>query len=297
MLSWKRKPELLQTRVQASTHKNTRASVDLSSRFKLKSSQTVTVSVLYRQNNNKHRGRHPELLTLLAKSTGTYKGSVWWREKWRERKKKQITWWKGRQRGFCGGIPDAPDAPVLLQTMQVACLSACQPAILSASLAETERRWEEQRWARWCRGGTGEISGAHALPVKSDMTFWFCHLSPTAMSDSALRSVCHPPQLSSASVFLNASLSFFVSCSHSISFSCSPFLSRVAVSWRKSRGVTFRRSWGIIGWLSSFLSNFPNIYFSLPVLCVALNEGRCQGRVCLETQKSFLRCKIREKIE
>lgn len=91
--------------------------------------------------------------------------------------------------------------------MPVACLSACQPAILSASLAETERQREEQRWARWCRGGTGEISGAQALPVKSDMTFWFCHLSPTAMSDSALRSACHPPLFSSASVSLSLHLS------------------------------------------------------------------------------------------
>lgn len=43
-----------------------------------------------------------------------------------------------RMGGFCSGIPDAPDAPVPLQTMPAACLSACQPAILSASLAETE---------------------------------------------------------------------------------------------------------------------------------------------------------------
>lgn len=49
---------------------------------------------------------------------------------------------KWRLGGFCSGIPDAPDAPVPLQTMPVACLSACQPAILSASLAETERQRE-----------------------------------------------------------------------------------------------------------------------------------------------------------
>lgn len=202
---------------RASTHlmcnllrTNTLTSVGLSSRFKQRNGkrQAATAGALYRQNNNnKHRGSHPEPLMLLAKSTDSYKGSVWWREfdKWRGRKRRrETTWWKGRLGGFCGGIPDAPDAPVPLQTLPVACLSACQPAILSASLAETERGSErgseEQRWARWCRGGTGEISGAQALPVKSDMTFWFCHLSPTAMSDSALRSACHPPLFSSASV-------------------------------------------------------------------------------------------------
>lgn len=117
---------------------------------------------------------------------------------------------KGRLGGDSDcGVPDAPDAPVLLQTMLVACLSACQPAIPSASLAETERqRGGERRWARRCRGGTGEISGAQALPVKSDMTFWFCHLSPTAMSEPALRSACHPPLPPSASVSPNASLLF-----------------------------------------------------------------------------------------
>lgn len=123
------------------------------------------------------------------------------------KEEKAVTWWKGRLGGFCCGIPHAPGAPVPLQTMPVACLSACQSAILSASLAETERQREEQRWARWRRGGTREISGAHVLPVKSDMTFWFCHLSPTAMSDSALRSACHPPLLSSASISLSLHLS------------------------------------------------------------------------------------------
>lgn len=123
---------------------------------------------------------------------------------------------KWRLGGFCSGIPDAPDAPVPLQTMPVACLSACQPAILSASLAETERQREgaekEQRWARWCRGGTGEISGAQALPVKSDMTFWFCHLSPTAMSDS-----CTEECLPSAAVFLCLRLSLSLRLSECLS--------------------------------------------------------------------------------
>lgn len=52
---------------------------------------------------------------------------------------------KGRLGGFCSGVPDAPDAPVPLQTVPVACLSACHPAILSASLAETERQREEPK--------------------------------------------------------------------------------------------------------------------------------------------------------
>lgn len=216
--------------------------------------------MLWRQNNNnntnRHWDRHPELLVLLAKSTDSYKGSVWWREldKWSGMGEGGGNMMK-RMGGFCSGIPVAPDAPVLLQTMPAACLSACQPAILSASLAETERQREQQRWARRCRGGTGEISGAQALPVKSDMTFWFCHLSPTAMSDSTLRSACHPPLLSSASISLNASLSFSVSCSHSISFSHSPCLSRVTVLWAKN-GVTSWRSWGIIGSAFSFPSSF-----------------------------------------
>jgi len=51
---------------------------------------------------------------------------------------------KGRLGRFCSVVPDAL---VPLQTMPVACLSACQPAILSASLAETERQREEQRRA------------------------------------------------------------------------------------------------------------------------------------------------------
>lgn len=65
-------------------HTNTGASVDLSSRFKLQ-------QMCYIDNNNKHWGRHPELLTLLAKSTDSYKGSVRWRQsdKWRERKRKR----------------------------------------------------------------------------------------------------------------------------------------------------------------------------------------------------------------
>lgn len=242
---------------------------------------------------------------LLAKSTDSYKGSVWWGEfdKWRGRKRRrETTWWKGRLGGFCGGIPDAPDAPVPLQTLPVACLSACQPAILSASLAETERGSErgseEQRWARWCRGGTGEISGAQALPVKSDMTFWFCHLSPTAMSDSALRSACHPPLFSSASVSPSLRLSECLSVFFCLLllplhllFLVLLFFSRVEVfmgGGGGSGGATFWRSWGIIGSVSSFFpSSFLNIYFSVPVLCVALNEGRCHGTVCLETQTGF----------
>lgn len=119
------------------------------------------------------------------------------------------------------------------------------------------------------------------------------------MSDSALRSACHP----SLFLFLCLRLSecfssFSVSCSHSIYFSPSPFLSGVAVLWGKSGGVTFWRSWGIIGrvFLFSFqllFIFFLNIYLSLPALCVALNEGRCHSLVCLETQTDvFLRCKI-----
>lgn len=89
-------------------------------------------------------------------------------------------------------------------------LSFCLPACHSVCQFSGDREAEgsERRWARRCRGGTGEISGAQALPVKSDMTFWFCHLSPTAMSESALRSACHPPLPPSASVSLTASRSF-----------------------------------------------------------------------------------------
>lgn len=202
---------------------------------------------------------------------------------------------KERQHDERGGWEDSAVAflmlPMLPSRFKLCPSPVFLPAILSASLTETERQREEQRWARWCRGGTGEISGAQALPVKSDMTFWFCHLSPTAMSDSTLRSACHPPLFSSASLSLrlslNASLSFSVSCSHSISFSHSPFLSRGAVFWGKSGGVTFWRSWGIIGIVCFLPFSFSNIYSSLPVLCVALNEGRCQGTVCLEMHKSF----------
>lgn len=100
------------------------------------------------------------------------------------------------------------------------CLPACHPVCQFSRDREAERG--ERRWARRCRGGTREISGAQALPVKSDMTFWFCHLSPTAMSESALRSACHPPLPPSASLSQNASLLFPVSsCSHSVSFSLS----------------------------------------------------------------------------
>lgn len=94
------------------------------------------------------------------------------------------------------------------------CLPACHPVCQFSRDREAERA--ERRWARRCRGGTGEISGAQALPVKSDMTFWFCHLSPTATSESALRSACHP----SLPPSLWMPLFFFClpSCSHSVSF-------------------------------------------------------------------------------
>lgn len=90
------------------------------------------------------------------------------------------------------------------------CLPACHPVCQFSRDREAERG--ERRWgARRCRGGTGEISGAQALPVKSDMTFWFCHLSPTAMSEPALRSACHPPLPPSASVSLWMPLFLFLS--------------------------------------------------------------------------------------
>lgn len=74
---------------------------------------------------------------------------------------------KGRLGGFRRGVPDAPDAPVLLQTVPVACLPL--PASPSARLAETSAAAMPGRRRR--RGGAGEISGAQALPVKSDVTF------------------------------------------------------------------------------------------------------------------------------
>lgn len=197
-------------------HADSRTSVGLSSKFKLKNLQTATAGILYRQNNNKRRGRHPELLTLLAESTDSYKGSVWWREldKWRERKRRRDNMMKRE----AGRIPQwhswcsRCSRPASNSARRLSfCLPACHPIWQFSRDRETargaERSREEQRWARWCRGGTREISGAQALPVKSDMTFWFCHLSPTAMSDSALRSACHPPLLSSASISLSLRLS------------------------------------------------------------------------------------------
>lgn len=137
------------------------------------------------------------------------------------------------------------------------CLPACHPVCQFSRDREAEG--SARRWARRCRGGTGEISGAQALPVKSDMTFWFCHLSPTAMSESALRSACHPPLPPSASV------SFTASRSHSVSFLILLFLPELQFYGWKCGGVTFRGSWAIIGRF-----HFRNLLF------MALNEGRCQ---------------------
>lgn len=178
-----------------------------------KTCQQLQRGLLYRQNNNKHWGRHPELLTLLAKSTDSYKGSVWWMEldKWKERKRKRDNMMKSEAgrilqwHSWCSRC----SRPASNYARRLSfCLPDCHPICqFSRDREASERSREEQRWARWCRGGTGEISGAQALPVKSDMTFWFCHLSPTAMSDSAPRSACHPPLLSSASVSLSLCLS------------------------------------------------------------------------------------------
>jgi len=119
------------------------------------------------------------------------------------------------------------------------------------------------------------------------------------MSDSALRSACHPPLLSFSllslclseclSVFFCLLLPLHLLFLFSLFF---PELHSIGENWR----CDFLEKMGIIGSISSFSYSFPDICCSLP-FCVALNEGKCQEAVCSEIQERFLRYNIRKKME
>lgn len=104
--------------------------------------------------------------------------------------------------------------------MPVACLSACQPAILSASLAETERQREEQRGAEKSRDEHGDVGAARGksaghrrsqLKVTWPFDFVTCHQLPCLTLHWGAPAIhrCFPLPLSLCRFRLSECLSVF----------------------------------------------------------------------------------------
>lgn len=126
------------------------------------------------------------------------------------------------------------------------------------------------------------------------------------MSDSTRRSACHPPLLPSLPLSRRVSLSLSQKKLLCLFLSPAPTPSPLLILLVFPELCSYGEKWrcaflkercGVIG--RSFLFLLVFLIFTLLYLCfcVPLNEGRCQGSGCSETQRSYLRCKIVRKIE
>lgn len=165
-------------------------SISFSSIFKLKSSQVATEDVPHRQNNNKHLGINPELLTLFAKSTYTSKGSVWWREldkrgrgegNMMKRETGRILHW----RPWCSR-PASNSARCLSF-----CLPACHP------ICQFSRDGEAARGAEMSGADAGAARGKSAghrrsqLKVTWPFDFVTCHQLPCLTPHGGVPAIHH----------------------------------------------------------------------------------------------------------